>query len=176
MPAQLVLSILCDDRPGIVQKIADTVASHKASWLESSLSQLAGKFAGVICIACPEEEQASLTQALTQLNTQGINVIVEATKASKASPLSSEQKRCSFSAAGPDKKGIVLEISQAFGQYGINLEELNTQCSSMPYTGDPLFEASGILSVPPNTNFDELHDRLDKIAESLGMDIHLHEE
>ena len=53
---QLVISFVGDDRPGIVQTLSSIVNDHNGNWLESRMSRLAGKFAGVARIELPAEQ------------------------------------------------------------------------------------------------------------------------
>ena len=46
MTNHLVVTILAEDRPGIVEQIAQTIIAHGGNWMESSMNRLAGKFAG----------------------------------------------------------------------------------------------------------------------------------
>lgn len=65
------------------------------------------------------------------------------------------------------------EIAQAFAVRHINMGELETACSSMPWSGEPLFEATGVIEVPKSVDMNELYDYLDKIADELAVDIRL---
>lgn len=167
-----ILSILSDDKPGVVKRIAQLVSQHGGSWQESRLTQLAGKFAGVVRITLNTERQSALRDALMGLQQEGIRVLVEDIDTLSQKP---PTRSARFSLAGPDRPGIVLEITQAFTQYQINVEDLDTQCSSMPYSGEPLFEANGILSLPATTDFDLLSEQLNLIADNLALDIQLTE-
>ena len=109
---------------------------------------------------------------MNALAAQGIRVTVEELQ---TSALLEYGRTATFTAVGPDRSGIVLEITQAFTQYNINIAELNTNCSSMPYSGEPLFEAQGVLHVPMDIDLDQLMDQLDTIADALGVDIILEE-
>lgn len=172
MDKHLILSVLSDDRPGVIKRIAERVANQQGNWLESRLTQLAGKFAGVIRIRVAEERVNDLRSAMNALADQGIRVMVEELQ----TMAQLEQGRtATFSAVGPDRAGIVLEITQALTQYNINIADLNTNCSSMPYSGDPLFEAEGLLHVPTGTDLEQLIGQLDAIADDLGIDIILEE-
>lgn len=172
MDKHFILSVLSDDRPGVTRRIAELVAKHQGNWLESRLTQLAGKFAGVIRIRLAEERVGDLQTAMSALADQGIRVLVEELQ----TMVQQEQGRtATFSAVGPDRPGIVLEITQALTQYNINIADLNTNCSSMPYSGEPLFEAEGLLHVPVGTDLEQLAGQLDSIADSLGIDIILEE-
>lgn len=169
MNTQLVLTVLCDDRPGVVEQLAQTISQHHGNWLESRMAQLAGKFAGILQIAVADTHQAELRSALNKLAEQGFKIVIEdAVSISKP-----DCREFSFSVVGNDRPGIVHEIAQAFAARHINMGELETACSSMPWSGEPLFEATGIIEVPKTVDMNELYDYLDKIADELAVDIRL---
>lgn len=172
MEKHLILSVLSDDRPGVIKHIAELVTRHEGNWLESRLTQLAGKFAGVIRVNVKEGRVQDLERALEALKERGIRVLVE--NLQNVSP-QDVSRRATFSALGPDRPGIVLEIAQALTQYNINIADLNTNCSSTPYSGEPLFAAEGVLNVPSGTDLEQLGVQLDAIADALGIDITLEE-
>ena len=166
----LIVSILCKDRPGITKQFAQPISLYGGNWLESQLVQMAGKFAGVIRVGVPSEQAKTLEKALLALSGTGVQIQID--HAEQAAN-STTENLAQFSLAGPDRKGIVFEISQAFAEHQINIESLNTHCSSMPYSGDPLFEADGTISVPQNIDIDELQEQLLSIADQLGVDVQL---
>ncbi|MBU2886800.1 cellulose-binding protein [Gilvimarinus agarilyticus] len=165
----LVLTVISADRPGVVQQLAKTIHDNQGNWLESRMSHLAGQFAGILQVAVPEEHCESLLTALTALSGQGLRVVAE--KAS--SPGEDKPKALAFSVVGPDRSGIVYEVSQAFASRGISVDELETDTSSMPWSGEPMFEATGVIHLPKGVNMDELYDQLDAIADELAVDIRL---
>ncbi|WP_185231574.1 glycine cleavage system protein R [Teredinibacter franksiae] len=166
-----IITLLSDDKPGIVESIASVITRHNGNWLESQLAQLGGKFAGVIRVQIEEEKLQALREALEQLSSQQIRVYLDDCSEQTAS--TANNLTLSFHATGPDRPGIVREISSTLAQYQINLEKLDTRLSSMPYSGDPLFEAEGSMSVPPGLDRHQLEERLDEIANTLAMDISL---
>lgn len=169
MNTQLVLTVLSDDRPGVVEQLAQTISQHHGNWLESRMAQLAGKFAGILQVAVAQEHQHQLQTALNDLNNKGFKIVVDnAVNTSKP-----EYREFSFSVVGNDRPGIVREIAQAFAARHINMGELETACSSMPWSGEPLFEATGVIEVPKAVDMNELYDYLDKIADDLAVDIRL---
>lgn len=170
MITHLILTLISDDKPGIVQRIAQCVAENNGNWLESRLAQLAGKFAGVVRISTPEDNLQTLKQALQAMESEGLHLVVETVTGRHGS---APHQTARFSAVGPDRPGIIREISQALASYKINVEGLVTNCSSMPYSGDPIFEAQGTLSVAGETDWDSLEDQLHAIADHLAMDIQL---
>ncbi|MET0357402.1 MAG: ACT domain-containing protein [Cellvibrio sp.] len=169
MQTQLVLTIISDDKPGVVEALAQTIAQHQGNWLESRMAQLAGKFAGILQIAVDTENEAALREALANLAHQGLKIVTE----SAAETIKSAGKEFQFSVVGNDRPGIVFEIAQAFASRHINMSELETACSSMPWSGEPMFEATGLIQVPKSVDMDELYDQLDTIADELAVDVRL---
>jgi glycine cleavage system regulatory protein len=165
----LVLTVISADRPGVVQLLAKTIHAHHGSWLESRMAHLAGKFAGILQVAVPNENHTQLREALTALSNEGLQVVVELAEQTSRR----DDHHFAFSVAGPDRTGIVAEISDAFAGRGISVEELETDCSSMPWSGEPLFEATGFICVPVEVNMDDLYDQLDVIADELAVDIRI---
>lgn len=168
-----LISVISDDKPGIVDAIAEKIADVNGSWLESRLSKLAGKFAGVIRVTLDEAQAEALEASLATLTDRGIWIKLEpiASSASRSENL----KIAYVHLLGPDRPGIVRELSKALVKNHINLANLETSISSMPYSGDPLFEASGELEIPANVDLQEFHDTLNSIGDALALDIELSE-
>ena len=166
-----ILTVTSNDKPGIVEAIATKVTEHQGSWLESSLAQLAGKFVGVVRISLPQTQCEPLIAQLQQLSSRGITISFDIESANNKS---TAQLTAKFHAVGPDRTGIVKELSTAFAKRSINVNELETTLSSMPYSGDPLFEANGEVSLPDDTELNAVYERLDDIANDLGIDISIH--
>ncbi|GAA6153392.1 glycine cleavage system protein R [Pseudoteredinibacter isoporae] len=171
MDTCLVLTIISDDRPGVVEQIAACVDQHKGSWQESRMAHLDGKFAGILRVSCATEDVTALSQALHALESSGIQVLLSEGQRDQ----NGSQQSLHISAIGPDRPGIVLELSRAFAQGGFNVAQLDTDCSSMPWSGDPQFEAKYQLQVQGACDTDELQERLDAIADELALDIKIEE-
>lgn len=171
MLSDLILTIVSDDKPGIVEALANTVKTHNGNWLESRLTQLAGKFAGVVRVQVDESGRQDLSNALRNLRDQGINIIIEASN--PASLGAEDMKEASFHAVGPDRPGIVRELSHIFSEARINVTEMNTRYSSMPYSGEPLFEAEGRVQIPAGVQLHDIQEKLEDVAHSLAIDISL---
>jgi glycine cleavage system regulatory protein len=133
------------------------------------MAHLAGKFAGILQVAVDRESEAALREALGNLSDQGLKIMVE----SAADTVKPTGKEFQFSVVGSDRPGIVFEIAQAFASRHINMSELETACSSMPWSGEPMFEATGLIQVPKSVDMDELYEQLDTIADELAVDVRL---
>jgi len=166
----LILTIISDDKPGVIDAVASTVREHEGNWLESRLTQLAGKFAGVVRIQIEGERAQALSTGLRQLRETGINIILESCDADSEGEIGTE---AGFHAVGPDTPGIVQELTHTFSTRHINVIELSTKYSSMPYSGEPLFEAEGKINVPKDVQIHDIQEQLEEIANLLAIDISL---
>lgn len=169
MSQHYILTVISDDKPGIIETIAQIIAEHNGNWLESKLSQLGGKFAGAIEIRMHDSQFDALFSALKQLATHNIQITLEPSGSSSSAQVATQLSY--FHAVGPDRPGIVKEISQTLANANINLVELSTKLSSMPYSGEPLFEAAGSFLTPDDTHVETLEEKLHDVANRLAMDI-----
>ena len=64
----LVLTVIGDDRVGLVEALADTVSTHGGNWEHSQMAELAGKFAGIVVVTVPDDRATDLTGALRALD------------------------------------------------------------------------------------------------------------
>jgi glycine cleavage system regulatory protein len=72
---------------------------------------------------------------------------------------------------GTDRLGIIRDIAQSLAWRGINIDELNTQYTSAPMSGEMLFKATAQLRVPLQVMIADLQESLEKLAHDLMVDI-----
>lgn len=166
----LVLTVIAQDKPGLVELLSETIANHQGNWQESSMSRLAGQFAGILIIEVPQDHSQSLTAALNDLQSQGLNVNVTASK--DAAPEETYQ-HVTIELIGHDKPGIVREISHALNSLKINVESLSTELVSGSMSAEELFKAEASLRVPTSVELDDLQNALEDIANDLMVDLNL---
>jgi glycine cleavage system regulatory protein len=167
MNKSFVLTIISDDKPGIVEKIAEVINKYQGNWLGSNLSYLAGKFAGIVEYSVNDNQADELSLQLKILAQRGMTVVIAPVETSLSPVLASHR----FSVVGNDRPGIIREISQAFAIQGINVVELSSKCSSAPHVGTPLFEAWGKVSIPAATDVVAFESSLDALCDQLAVDL-----
>lgn len=170
MAAYLVLTILGDDRPGLVETVSQAIAAHGGNWLESRMSRLAGKFAGILRASVPEMQTEALTAALRNIELQGLRMLIEWSDSDEPAQAYQLYK---LNLIGTDRVGIIRDIAQALAAYGVNIDELNTDYVSAPMSGDILFKAAALIRVPRDVAFSDLQANLDDLAHELMVDIDL---
>jgi glycine cleavage system regulatory protein len=164
----LVMTVIGKDKPGLVESVADLVASHGGNWLESRMSRLGGHFAGILRVEIPAEKERGLIASLEGLNARGLTIVIHSDQA-KIEPPPGRLRVLEI--VGQDRPGIVRQISHALASYGVNVEELQTECASAAMTGETLFKARAKLRVPASADVEKIRQNLEKIASDLIVDI-----
>ena len=170
MPTSLVLTILGEDRPGLVESLASIIAAHDGNWLESRMAQLAGQFAGILRASVPDANATALINALQGLAVHGLQVVAARSTTDEAAQHS---RWLMLDLVGNDHLGIIRDLARTLAQRGINIEELQTACTSAPMTGGMLFKTHARLRVPPEVAVSELQVTLEQLAHDLMVSITL---
>ena len=170
MPQHFIVSFIGNDRTGLVEEVAETIRRHQGNWLKSQLSQLEGKFAGLILIDLPVEEASALEQELTNLPSGRASVRV--TSVLSDAPTASANQLLEL--MGPDRQGIVKEISKALSDVDISIVSMDSAVENAAFTGEPMFKANLEVSVPSGADLALLRDRLDSISDDMMLEIDLH--
>lgn len=177
MKKTLVLTFIAEDRPGLVERLSETVAAEGGNWLESRMAHLAEKFAGIAMVEIPDGKSSSLEKALRALEAEGFHLTVEeAARARPAEPprqSTSEGPLFNLDLIGPDQPGILRDISHCLAERGVTVEEMETDIRDAPMSGGVMFYAQARIRAPENLTRAELQQALEALANSLMVDITL---
>lgn len=168
MQTTLVLTAIGDDRPGLVEELARTISSQGGNWLESSMSRLGGKFAGIVRVEIADEKLAALQAAL-----DGFAPLQIVHGTSQVSAESSSGRRFVLNLMGHDRVGIVREVSQVLAKHALNVESLHTYTSAAPMSGETLFHAEAELQTGPSLDEAQLQRDLEALSAELVVEIQL---
>ena len=167
MQSAFVMTVIGKDRPGLIESIARLVAEHGGNWLESRMCRLGGEFAGILRIDVPQGTQG-LIESLQGLQAEGITVII---RPGQPEFRATQAKTASLSLIGQDRPGIIHQISAALANHNINVEELETECSSAPMSGETIFKAIARLQIPETCVISDLRRELEEIGSELLVEI-----
>src|SRR6266550_2239935 len=168
MERSLVMTVIGEDRPGLVDSVAGIVADRGGNWLESRMSRLGGQFAGILRVQISAEKEDALVRSLKQLEADGLTIVIHS---DRPQPEESERELTYLEIVGQDRPGIVHQISHALAAHGVKVEKLNTECSSAAMSGEPLFKAQAKLKIPSSCKLGVLKRELEQVAEDLIVDI-----
>lgn len=170
--ATLVLTVIGDDRAGLVDALATPIATHGGNWDRSHMARLSGKFAGIIVVSVPDERVDTLTSELGTLAGQGL---LDVSVAIAADTADVHDDLLHLHLIGQDRPGIVREVASALAQRNVSIVELETSASSAPMSGELLFEATASLRVPAGTDHAAVRATLEAIANELMVDLDVSE-
>ena len=157
------------DRPGLVSDLSAPIHAHGASWTRSEMARLGGRFAGILLLDVADSKADSLVEALTALNTTGLQVTLERV----SEPAKEPALRMHLDLLGADRPGIVAEISTALAGHGVSIQNLITDVREAPMSGGHLFAAQAVLETLPTTSMEVLRATLESIADELMVEINL---
>lgn len=171
---RLVLTVIGDDRAGLVSALADVVTAHDGNWEDSQLAELAGKFAGIVVVGVPADRVDELTAALHELegllevtSHPGAEAAVDATVVAD----DASAQRLTVDLLGNDSPGIVREVSSVLSRHELSIETMTTGTREAPMAGGLLFEAHVVVRVPGGSDTAELRADLERLATELLVDI-----
>lgn len=164
----LVLTVIGDDRVGLVEALADAVSIHGGSWEQSQLAELAGKFAGIVVVTVPADRATRFTDALRDL--EGL-LEVAAHPGTDAAADRRSWPQLTLDLIGNDRPGIVHEVSAVLSRHGLSIEMINTDARDAPMAGGMMFEAHVVARVPPSCDPADVRADLEELATELMVDI-----
>ena len=168
MTTSLVVTVIGADRPGLVDTLSSAALAHEANWEASRMVHLGGRFAGVFLVSVDADRAEALEGDLNKL--EGLRVVIE--RSAEEAP-TKDHRSYELELIGHDRPGIIREIAHALAERDVNVEELMTECTSAPMTGDPLFTLTAHLLCPPSLSSEALQELLEAIAHDLMVDITL---
>jgi glycine cleavage system regulatory protein len=168
----VVVSLIAEDRPGLVAQLAAAVAEQGGNWLESQMGRLGGTFAGAVLVEIAPEHIDDLTRAVRDLRDVDV---VEVTAATDGGSADADLTPVHLLVVGQDQPGIGREVTVALADRGLGIREFHSATSDAPMSGERLFEAAAVIGVAPDLDLSELRAALDEVSTQLRLDIRLDE-
>ena len=173
MTKTLILTFIAKDRPGLVERLAATVAARGGNWLESRMAHLADRFVGIARVEAPKDQLQRLNADLKALAAEGFHLTVEEADGDGGTGAPGRVLRLDL--VGPDHPGIVRDITHGLAARGASVEEMETDIRPAPMGGGFLFYAKARVRVPASLSERELSDALHEIGNTLMVDVSLGE-
>lgn len=164
----LILTVVGDDRAGLVAALAEVVSAHGGNWERSELAELAGTFAGIVEVSVPASAVDDLTAAVNQL--QGL---LKITAHPGTETVPEIWPLISLTVIGNDRPGIVKEVSGTLNRHHLSIEHLSSKTIDAPMTGGRLFEATVSARIPGDADTQAIRADLEALAAEIQVDIKL---
>ena len=160
----LIVTVLTDDRPGVIERVSAVVAEHGGNWQDSRMAQMAGKFAGIIALSVPDAAAEALRSDLQALS----DVVVHVAASQAAVPAT---RLHTLEVVANDRPGILAEVSRALAVIGVNVAELQTSVEPGSMSGAVIFRARLDLGLTPQQSLAEVIAGLEGLSDDLMIDV-----
>lgn len=172
--ADLVLTVVGDDRAGLVSALADRVSAAGANWEQSELAELAGAFAGIVLVSVPDDRVDELTDSLRSLDGL-LKVAVHAGGAPSAAAsddaASHDVHLLEVTVLGNGRPGIVRDVSAAIAAHALSIETFRSRTLAAPMAGGTLFEATAAVRLPAGADASQIRAALEELASEIQVDL-----
>lgn len=164
-PALLAVTVLGDDRPGIVADVTRALAGLGCNLEDSTMTLLRGHFAMVVLVrtAHSRKEVAAALEHLTVDDALAVKVRRLPEHGVTGSPGSAYTLRVH----GADRPGIVAAMTTVVLEHGGNIVDLGTRLGGGTYV------LVAELVLPAGASVDRLEEDLSATAREVGVDFHL---
>ena len=171
MQTHLVLTVIGPDRPGLVSVLSDTIAAGGGNWLDSRMASLAGQFAGILLVDVASDRADDLRAALQRLEGMGLRLVVAQGPAEAAA--AHPGRTLKLDLLGQDRPGIVRDISRVLAEHQVSIGEFHTERASGSFSGEAMFKATALLTLPADLDEGALKHALESLANELMVDLDL---
>ena len=173
MCVYFALSLIGEDRPGIVKEVSSRI--HQAGFnIEDSRMAVLGREFGLILLASgPQDSLNAVRDSLVGLQDQGFLVEFKQTDAPSGAPPGTARVPYRVSVYGMDNEGIVHAFADAMAQRQINVEMLETESGAAPLSGADLFSMEMTIAVPGDLPPAELRALITRLGDQHGVDASL---
>jgi glycine cleavage system regulatory protein/methionyl-tRNA formyltransferase len=163
----LVVTAIGPDRPGIVRQLSERAQGFGANWAGSRMANIAGQFAGMVHFEVPAANADALMSALQGLESAGMRVVIARTEHRPPPP---GRRLVTLELEGPDRPGIVRDLSRGLADRGVSIEEMHTEKVEIA-NAEHTFRVKAVLLVPGALSNEELHGAVDPLASEMTVDI-----
>jgi len=168
MSKSIVITLIGEDRPGIVESISSIITQYKGEWVDSRMANLSGRFTGILRINFPYKEVDRAVSHLKLNPIDGINLQVEEVN----DAYENVRGKCfKFELIGQDRPGIVHRVSSVIVNNGATVDAFESEVIEASMSGEKLFKSNITICLEEDRNIDELCTLLEELENELMVDI-----
>jgi len=167
----ILISVLGDDKPGLLDSLSEIIVSNDGDWIESNMSTVQAKFAGILRVNVPPKNAKKLIKDLTS-SKLGLQIACEETAPVKFSDF----KSYNIELIGQNHVGIINKLSHVLTyELKANVEGIKTEIIASSMSGEQLFKAQITLHLPKSVDERLIKDKLELIADEMMVEIYSYE-
>lgn len=165
-----VLTLTGPDRIGIVDEVTGLLLKRGGNVETSRMARLGGEFAVLMLVSMPPEPFAGLGHDLEHLIARGYKVTTTRAEHIDAEAHPGWQHR-RIEVRGADHEGIIHEVAHYLSERGINIESMDSETTSAPHSGIPLFTMTALVAVPPDLSGQGWEAGLEEIGGRMNLEV-----
>ncbi len=164
-PGLFAVTVLGDDRPGIVADVTGALAGLGCNLEDSTMTLLRGHFAMVVLVrtAHPLDD---VSAALAPLSAEQ-RLTVDVRRLPERQVAAGDGAAYTLHVHGADRPGLVAAMTRVVLAHGGNIVDL---CSRL---GETTYTLVADLVLPAGGSVDALEEELSAVAREIGVDFHL---
>ncbi len=166
-----VLSTVGSDRKGMADDIANIAEDFNCNIEDSKMSVLGGEFAVIMLISGDEKRIIELISKADELGSKfDLKINIKETSPPHSVP---QGLPYMLETVSMDTPGIVHVITKYLRSLAINIEDLETDKTSAPLSGTPMFHMRAHIIIPASVSLSDFKERLSEIEHEKNLDINL---
>jgi glycine cleavage system regulatory protein len=168
----IVASAVGKDRPGFVNRITHAIKELGGNIEMQRSAQMADEFALITLFSVEGGHDQVRAASARLVALAGDDLLVTArpamadTATRPAGALPAE-----LQASGADQPGIIETVTLLLYQHDINIESMDFDTESAPFTGEALFRMTARLAVPSDTDVEKLRQEFRNLETAFNFDI-----
>jgi glycine cleavage system transcriptional repressor len=166
----MILFVVGQDRPGIVDDVSTILFERGANIEDSRMATLGGCFSIMILFSTPAEHLANVLAGMDRLKNQGFDVSAHDAQ-DPASLVRPAELPLKLRVTAMDHPGIVTKVVRILRKYDVNIESLNTRVLYAPLSGAPLFDLDLESAVPASQPISRVKAELSELADVENLDL-----
>jgi glycine cleavage system transcriptional repressor len=170
MQKNFVLTLTGPDRIGIVDRVTGLLLAGGGNVETSRMARLGGEFAILMLVSMAEDRIAGLDANLESLAAEGYKVTTTPAELTYAEA-HPNWLPYRIEVHGADHEGIIHEVAHYLSGRGISIESAESETTSAPVSGSPLFAMTAQVVVPPSSAGSGWEAGLEEIAGHMNLEI-----
>lgn len=171
MKRHAILTAIGADRVGIVDELAALILQEGCNIEESRMAVLGGEFAIILLLSGAEEGVRRLAGSLPgHGRSSGLQLSLKETVPPRGAP---DSRPYRIETVSLDTPGILHAVTSILAKHRINIEDLETDTTSAPWTGAPMFVMRARIAVPASVSIAGVREDLEELEAQSNLDVRL---
>lgn len=164
----LVMSVLAEDRPGILHDIARAVKDCGCNVVESRMTVLASEFTMLLLVSGNWNTITKLEGQLPKLEKR-LALTLSARRTTEREPRH-DLIPYAIDVVCLDQPGIIFNLANFFSERSIGIADLVTRGYPAAHTGAPMFSMQMAVNIPADLHIGTLREEFMDFCDRLNLD------